>query len=181
MLDVSRHACLAVLSSQAVLSPRMTTDALIVAFVEALRTRGAAVSSGDNAGLLERLELELDVRLPDSYRSLVARFDYGSINVGGITLYGTTPSDDYEAVHDAAVNDRVLYDVVRAAGFVPIGRPETGSYDPVCFDTRRAVAHHEYPIVRLDHEQALCHSRVKITGPLAGSLRELVTRYLDGG
>jgi hypothetical protein len=159
----------------------MTTDTLIVAFVEELRARGVAVSARDNASMLERLELELAVRLPDSYRSLVSRFDYSSIDVGGITLYGTTPSDDYEAVHDAAVNDRALYDVVRTAGFVPIGRPETGSYDPVCFDTRRAVAHHEYPIVRLDHEQALCHSGVKITGSLAGSFRELVTRYLDGG
>jgi hypothetical protein len=159
----------------------MTTDALIVAFVDALRARGDEVSARDNTVLLERLELELSIRLPDSYRSLVSRFDYGSIDVGGVTLYGTTSSGVYEPVHVAAVHDRALLDIVRPAGFVPFGRPETGSYDPVCFDARQTVAHHEYPIVRLDHEQALCHSRAKITGALAGSFRELVTRFLDGG
>ena len=159
----------------------MTTDALILAFVEALRAQGVEVSARDNSGLLDRLELELDIRLPDSYRSLVARFDFGSFDLGGVSLYGTTSSDDYEAVHVAAVHDRALYDVVRSAGFVPFGRPETGSYDPICFDTRRKVAHHEYPIVRLDHEQALCYSRAKVTGSLAGSFRELTARFLDGG
>ena len=159
----------------------MTTDALILAFVEALRDRGVTVSAHDNSGLLDRLELELDIRLPDSYRSLVSRFNFGSFDVGGVSLYGTTSNDDYEAVQVAAVQDRALYDVVRSTGFVPFGRPEGGSYDPVCFDTRRKVAHHEYPIVRLDHEQALCYSRARVTGSLAGSFRDLAARSLDGG
>ncbi len=159
----------------------MKTDALIAAFVEALRARGVDVAAHDNAVLLERLELKLAARLPDSYRSLISRFNFGSIDVAGVSLYGSTPSDDRETVLDAAVQDTALFTVVRGAGFVPFGRPETGSYDPVCFDTRRAVAHHEYPIVRLDHERALCDSRATITGSLAGSFRELVTRFLDGG
>ena len=159
----------------------MTTDALIDKLVAALGAQSVAVLPLDNGTLLERLELEAAVRLPDSYRSLISRFDFGSFDLGGISLYGTTASEDYESVLVAPFRDRHLYDVVRAAGFVPFARPITGSYDPVCFDTRKAASHHEYPIVQLDHEQALCYARAKALHTLAGSFRELAARFVNGG
>jgi hypothetical protein len=98
-----------------------------------------------------------------------------------MALYGTLPSDEYEAVLVATVNDCGLYEVVRAAGFVPFGRPEDGSYDPVCFDTRQTVAECDYPVVRMDHEAALCNSRATVMYTVASSFRELIIRHLDGG
>jgi hypothetical protein len=84
----------------------VTTDALIDRLVTALGAQGVTVLRLDNGPLLERLELEAAVRLPDSYRSLVSRFDFGYFDLGGISLYGTTASEDYDSVLVAPFRDR---------------------------------------------------------------------------
>jgi len=58
-------------------------------------------------------------------------------------------------------------------GFIQIGRPETGSYDLVCFNTSEQRAA-ECPLVVLDHEELLQHNKVRVTNTLAQSFLELI-------
>ena len=56
----------------------------------------------------------------------------------------------------AILNDRIIADATLKAGYIQFTRPESGSYDPICFDATHAVSDREFPIVRLDHEEILC-------------------------
>jgi hypothetical protein len=65
------------------------------------------------------------------------------------------------------------------AGYVQIGRPEGGSYDPVCFDFNVPKQNREYGIVLIDHEEILCNSRIKVLQELWPSFRKLVEHQIS--
>jgi hypothetical protein len=65
--------------------------------------------------------------------------------------------------------DQVLAVTTLRNGYIQFARPETGSYDPICFDARKRGANREFAIVRLDHEEILCNERIREVEKVADS------------
>ena len=57
---------------------------------------------------------------------------------------------------------------------LPFARPADWSYDPVCFDCRHLSPSIEPAVVRIDHEQILCHGRIRVISLLASAFDQLV-------
>jgi hypothetical protein len=71
-------------------------------------------------------------------------------------------------------NEGSLSELLLPAGYVQIGRPDTGNFDAICFDLNAAKQNRECRIVRADHEEILCNFRVTITGELWPSFTNLL-------
>jgi hypothetical protein len=102
--------------------------------------------------------------------SIVAtRYAFPSFAGGALSFFANTGVDSHDELSVAMFSDRIIADATLKAGYIQFARPESGSYDPVCFDARRTVSNREFPIVRLDHEEILCRDRIFVTERLAGS------------
>lgn len=65
------------------------------------------------------------------------------------------------------------------AGYVQIGRPDTGDFDAICFDLNEPAQNREYRIVQVDHEDILCNWKVRVSGELWPSFIKLVEGALS--
>ncbi len=74
-----------------------------------------------------------------------------------------------------------LSELLIPAGYVQIGRLDTGDFDAICFDLNRKAQNREYPIVQVDHEDILCNSKVRVAGELWPSFVQLVESALSSG
>ncbi len=120
---------------------------------------------------IEALEARLPFPFPPSFRSLVRRYVYPDFTVGALWLLANTGEPLFREMSDAIVRDKHLNKILRQHGYQQFARPETGDYDPICFDTRRKLKGGEYPIVRVDHEAIACHGRI-------GKVREIAPSFL---
>ena len=59
-------------------------------------------------------------------------------------------------------------------GFLPFARPADSSYDPICFDYRDSSGKVEPSVVRIDHEEILCHDRIRVIATLSRSFDPLI-------
>jgi hypothetical protein len=154
-----------------------SSDKLIASFAAKLESQGVQIDRADNFALLEKLEAGLPKRLPQSFESLLLRFSFPPFDAGGITFFGWK-SDASELFHVLPPNEGTLSELLLPAGYIQIGRPDTGDFDAVCFDLNSARQSREYRIVRADHEEILCNSRVKIVAELWPSFSNLA-EYCD--
>jgi hypothetical protein len=134
-----------------------------------------------SADWLPDLERHFPFRLPRSFRSLIARYTFPLFVAGPITLYsvGNQGSEEYRS----AIFDAFMWPFLLKERLLPFARPEDGSYDPVCFDYRGSSRRLKPAVVRVDHEEILCHERFRIVEALAESfdaLLEETTRKLRG-
>lgn len=154
------------------------TDQLIDRFVLRLKESGVPIQPEDNSARLAELEATLPQRMPASYESFLSRYSFLSFEVAGILFFGW----DSKSAPDLEMIPMAPHDMSKelvSAGFVQIGRPDTGSYDPVCFDLNSSGQNREYRIVQADHEQVLQWSRVKILREMWPSFRKMVELYLS--
>ena len=121
-------------------------------------------------------EQSLPFRLPPSYRSLVLRYRFPAFVGDTVNLYGNLDGQSHDDLVVASIRDPVLSSVSRANGFIQIGRPASGSYDPICFDLRRREKSGEVGIVRLDHEEILINDSIRVVANVATSFLELLVR-----
>lgn len=154
------------------------TDQLIDLFAARLKESGVAIQPEDNSSRLAELEATLPKRMPASYESFLSRFSFLTFEAAGIEFFGwdstSAPSADM-----IPMARRDMSKVLASAGYVQIGRLDTGSYDPICFDLNSPEQNREYRIVQADHEQVLQWSRVKILRELWPSFRKMVESYLS--
>ena len=54
-----------------------------------------------------------------------------------------------------------LSELLLPAGYFQIGRPDTGSFDAICFVMNTQAQNREYRIVLADHEEILSNLRVR--------------------
>jgi hypothetical protein len=52
-------------------------------------------------------------------------------------------------------------------------------YDSVCFDTSSRKKNRDCRVVRIDHEEILCNSRIQLVAEVAPSFKELVLRMIN--
>ena len=138
----------------------MNVHEIIDSFVARVDPLGHLFRRVESAPWVDALEAKLPKRFPASFRSLVTRYTFPSFEAGGLSFFPNTGVNSSEELSVAIFNDRIIAGATLKAGYIQFARPEGGSYDPICFDARRAVSNHEFPIVLLDHEEILCRDRI---------------------
>jgi hypothetical protein len=149
------------------------TEVLVDGFASTLKARGVAIRREDNASQLHDLEARLPKRLPPSFESLLLRYSFPVFDASGISFFGWGAAST-EFVEIASAAKGSLSELLLPAGYFQIGRPDTGSFDAICFDLNTRAQNREYRIVLADHEQILSNSQVKIRSELWPSLREFL-------
>lgn len=133
------------------------------------------VPSAD-ATWLSEVESRLPYRLPATFRSLIARYLFPSFSVEPLTFYsvGVTDPQTTAEFRQAIFADRHLSTFLFKNGFLPFARPADWNYDPVCFDYRSKARKTEPSVVRIDHEEILCNSRLRIVETLSAAFYVLL-------
>jgi hypothetical protein len=147
----------------------MNVHETIDEFVTRIDPSGNIICRVESAPWFEALEASLPKRFPASFRSLLTRYVFPTFDAGGLSFFANTGIDSHDELSVAIFKDRIIADATLKAGYIQFARPESGSYDPVCFDARRATSNREFPIVRLDHEEILCHNRIHVSEQVADS------------
>src|SRR5262245_55479407 len=125
----------------------MTPEAVVDRFVAALRRDGISVEAIEAAPLVSAFEEGLPRRLPASYAALVYRYRFPTFDRGGISFFGNMGDGDDSDLRIASMKDPHLSRPALQAGLLQIGRPDTGTYDAVCLDSRGMKNRGEYPLV----------------------------------
>ncbi len=128
-----------------------------------------------NIDWIEPMERRMDVMLPPSFRSLVTRYVFPRFEVDALRLEANTPEGvPGEFRHLDPSFEKVLV----PRGYIPFARPVTGSYDPICFDTRRQRGGGECAVVRIEHESVLSHGVIGEMEDVVPSFATLVTEFV---
>jgi hypothetical protein len=153
-------------------------DKLIESFASKVKALGVPIRDEDNKSRLRLFEAKVPKRLPQSFASFLSRYSFPAFNVGGISLFGWD-SDSNAYTEEASAAKGSLSELLLPAGYVQIGRPDTGIFDAVCFDLNEQNQNREYRIVQVDHEDILCNWRVRVSGELWPSFIKLVDSVLS--
>lgn len=154
------------------------TDKLIDSFATMVKGHGVPIRVNDNAPRLKMFEQKLAKRLPQSFESLLSRYSFPAFDVLGISLFGWD-SDSNLYIEEASAAKGSLSELLQPAGYVQIGRPDTGNFDAICFDLNGRVQNREYRIVQCDHEEILCNWKVQVSAELWPSFVKLVKSALS--
>jgi hypothetical protein len=155
-----------------------TTDKLIESFAKMLKRYGVPIREQVNASRLDAFEQKLPKRLPQSFASLLSHYSFPAFDVQGITFFGWD-NDSNPYIEEASAAKGSLSELLIPAGYVQIGRPDTGDFDAICFDLNWQAQNREYRIVQVDHEDILCNWKVRVSGELWGSFTKLVESALS--
>jgi len=153
---------------------RKTIDADVDAFVRRQMAVGLEFTPISDAPWIARFEATLPSRLPPSFRSLFRRYRFAPFRVSGIEIFGNRGGDHRDDLAIASLSDPVLLSVTRQHGLIQVGRPDTGAYDPVCFDMRRRSKDGEAPLVCVDHEGILMYERIEVLRECARSFEDVI-------
>lgn len=147
---------------------------------------GNPLDDGDlvTAQTTDRLALgpvyaKIPVRFPDLFEELLLSYRWHGADTGSFRIYPNPPGTDLSDFLANMLRDDVIFELCVKSGFVPLGKGPNLSYDPVCFDVSKGTQGRRFPIVKLDHEQILCNSRIKVIGHLAKDFDELVRMAID--
>jgi hypothetical protein len=129
--------------------------------------------------ILEVLSAALPGRLPPLYERLVLSYRWPSAELPSLSLLANPQGPTLDGLLAQIRQESGLWEGLAPLGYIPFGRGPGGHYDPVCFDTRRRLRDGDCPVVQIDHEEILCHFRVRVVSEKAGSFRELVMDILE--
>jgi hypothetical protein len=125
---------------------------------------------------LRDLRAVLPAPLPPLYERLILTYRWPESDLGEFRLLANPVGPRLTGLLEEMKRDSVLWDELIPRGWIRFGKGAGLNYDPVCFDIRRRRRDGDYRIVQLDHEEILCHSRIKEVAELALSFRELVEK-----
>jgi hypothetical protein len=153
----------------------MNIHDLIDQFVKVVDPSATLFRRIESAPWIDNIENALPKRFPVSYSSLITRYAFSAFDAGSINFFANTGEPSHDELTVAIFNDPNIAQVTHTGGFIQFGRPEDGSYDPICFDARRSASNREYPIVRLNHENILCRNQVGSPTSIADSFYRFVS------
>ena len=156
----------------------MNIHDLIDQFVKVVDPSTTIFRRIDSAPWIEPLEKLLRRRFPVSFGSLITRYAFPTFDAGGIHFFANSGEQSLDELNVAIFKDPNIAHVTQADGFIQFARPAGGSYDPICFDARRTANNREYPIVRLNHEEILCHNQIGSPRTIAGSFYRFVSDFV---
>jgi hypothetical protein len=152
-----------------------TIDALVARLVE----RGAQIRPLRSAPWVEEIESRLGFKLPAIYRSLVTRHAFPSLTLEKVELFANLGDGSEHDLAIAPFRDAGLSEWLISHRFPQIGRPSTGSYDPVCFDLESSRTARDPAVIQLDHEDILLSRRKVRRLTVAPSFLMLVQEAID--
>jgi len=107
---------------------------------------------------IEKLRAHFPVRLPPLYELLLCSYRWAEV--------------------EEITRDHFLSKALASAGYIQFGKVGGGGYDPICFDTRSRKKTQDCRVVKVDHEEILCHDRVRVLCELESSFEELVLQTI---
>jgi hypothetical protein len=150
-----------------------STDKLIESFAVMVQGHGVPLRKENNTARLGVFEGKLPKRLPPSFASFLSLYSFPTFDVLGISLFGWE-SESNPYAEEASAAKGSLSELLLPAGYVQIGRPDTGDFDAICFDLNDRNQNREYRIVQVDHEDILCNWKVRASGERWRSFMKLV-------
>ncbi len=126
---------------------------------------------------LAPLYQKLPARFPPLYEELVLSYRWARVDLGLVTLLANPIAPDLSGLGTEIFSDPGLVETLVPNGLLQFGRAGVVDYDPICFDIRARGKGGEAPVVRVDHEQVLCHRRLR-TRPVASTFRVLVDEII---
>ena len=138
------------------------------------------IQKQDGIDWVEAVEAKLSAKLPPSFRSLVTRYVYPEFKAQGLWFFANTSEQVADEWREWLFKDKALSGGLLREGYIQFARPDTGSYDPICFDTQHKTKDGECPIVWIDHEDILCKGKNCVYKEIAPSFVEFVQDYLSG-
>jgi hypothetical protein len=131
---------------------------------------------------LANLYARLPGSFPPLYERLVLSYRWAEVDLKRLRLLANPPDKDLSGLAAEIFRDKGLARILIPNGYIQFAKAPGVNHDPVCFDTRRRSADGDCPVVQVDHEAALCSSRVRVGDELASSFRHLVGLILgDAG
>ena len=143
-----------------------------------LAAEGAYIEPHDHEDSIAALEQRLPSPLPPAFRALVSRYSFLAFEICSVEIFDNTGEESRDDWAYRLFADKTLSATLLTSGYLQFARPATGSYDPICFDTKRKRGDGEYPVVWIDHEGILCRDKIVVRAELAPSFVELVQAYL---
>lgn len=99
-----------------------------------------------------------DLPYPGLFAELLGTHMFAAFDIGAVRVCGNIQGEDDSL--DDLLSDTILTSALTAAGFLPFGRPITGSYDRMCFDVRARARAYDAPVVLMHHEAVLTRGRI---------------------
>ncbi len=127
---------------------------------------------------LDALYAKLPARFPHLYEQLVLSYRWAEVDLERFTLLANPPGEGLELLLEQIHRDKHLTKILESNGYMRFAKGPDIDYDPVCFDLRHRRPG-DFRIVKLDHEEILCNSRIREVAELASSFRELVLKTIE--
>jgi hypothetical protein len=146
----------------------------VATLVRRLTELGAEVAPVGDTPWVPLIEARLGRRLPPLFRALVTNYTFGPTIVGDVEMFSNRGDDSWDDLTAAPFSDPHMAPWLIERGLLQFGRPSSGAYDPVCFDTAGSGLAEEPRIVRLSHEKILLEQAEVPLSEIAPSLPALV-------
>jgi hypothetical protein len=143
--------------------------------VAALEERGNPFEAAEISWLV-KLEENFGHPLPPMFRELISNFIFPEFDLAEVTLFSNLNDESDSDITVAPFADAFMSPWLRSHRFLQFGRPNTGSYDPVCFDL--TAQSHDPPVIVLYHEDILMERKYVYTEQIAPSFMALVDAEL---
>lgn len=127
---------------------------------------------------LDLLYSKLPARLPRLFEGLLLNYRWAGVDLDLFTLTANPPGEDLSRWLAQISNDKSLSSFLLRSGYIPFGKGPDIDYDQVCFEVKTRQKNGECRIVKIDHEEVLCHERLKIVNEIAPSFRSLVEQTI---
>ena len=129
---------------------------------------------------IEPLEAQIGFVFPTSYRSLVTRYIFPGFQAGKVYLFGNTPEGAcFHEMRDRLSRDEAMAPFLLQHGFVQIGCPDQGNYDPICMDHNRPYGSGDLPLVQFWHEDVVRYQTPTIKAEVASSFEDFVAQMIS--
>ena len=125
------------------------------------------------ASWINTIEDRLGFALPVALRALTTNYAFPAVSVGEVELFANLGDGSEDDLTVAPFKDPHLLKWFQVTRRIQFARPFTGSYDPICLESRGKVS---TAVEVFDHEDILlARKKVKST-VLSTSLEELLQR-----
>ena len=128
---------------------------------------------------IEPVQQRLGHSFPAVFRSLVTRYIFPGFEAGEVFFFANTPEGPESRELRKRAFSEDLFRALQRSGYLQIGQPAGGGYDPLCFALHRGDDD-DCPIVQIDHEGILCDGAVNVIHEIAPSLRHLMSAVVGG-
>lgn len=129
--------------------------------------------------LLEPIYAKLPARFPPLFERLLLTYRWAEVDLQEYRLLASPRGEDLDGFLQEMSRDKGLWEALIPGGFLPFGKGPDIDYDPVCFDISSRKKGREMRVVKIDHEEILCHQKVKVVAELAPSFEALVQGTID--